>query len=67
MIELKIDVKFTITVDDKLLSNLEDVDQINNFVVQNCFKDYARKLHSIYMGNPSKKVMYKIVIRDQIK
>lgn len=67
MNELKIDVKFTITVDDKLLSNLEDVDQINNFVVQNCFKDYARKLHSIYMGDLSKKVMYKIVIRDQIK
>lgn len=67
MNELKIDVKFTITVDDKLLSNLEDVDQINNFVVQNCFKDYARKLHSIYMGDLSKKVMYKIVIRDQVK
>ena len=60
-------MKFTITVDDKLLSNLEDVDQINNFVVQNCFKDYARKLHSIYMGDLSKKVMYKIVIRDQVK
>ena len=61
MKQIKLDATFTISVSDKLLSNLTDIESITEFVINNCFKNNARIVHKIHMGNPLNNTMYQIV------
>ena len=59
MKQIKLDATFTISVSDKLLSNLTDIESITEFVINNCFKNNARIVHQITFGD-----MYKIDYKE---
>ena len=61
MNQIKLDVTFTISVSDKLLSSLTDAESVTEFVINNCFKNNARIVHKIHLGNPLNNTMYQIV------
>ena len=61
MNQIKLDVTFTISVSDKLLSSLTDAESVTEFVINNCFKNNARIVHKIHMGNQLNNTMYQIV------
>ena len=61
MNQIKLNVTFTVSVSDKLLSSLNDEDSVTEFVINNCFKNNARIVHKIHMGNPLNNTMYQIV------
>ena len=51
MNQIKLDVTFTVSVSDKLLSSLNDKDNVTEFVINNCFKNNARIVHQIKLGD----------------
>ena len=59
MNQIKLDVTFTISVSDKLLSSLTDAESVTEFVINNCFKNNARTVHQITFGD-----MYKLSFKN---
>ena len=59
MNQIKLDVTFTISVSDKLLSSLTDAESVTEFVINNCFKNNARTVHQIKFGD-----MYKLSFKN---
>ena len=59
MNQIKLNVTFTVSVSDKLLSSLNDKDSVTEFVINNCFKNNARIVHQITFGD-----MYKIDYKE---
>ena len=59
MNQIKLDVTFTISVSDKLLSSLTDAESVTEFVINNCFKNNARTVHQITFVD-----MYKLSFKN---
>ena len=59
MNQIKLDVTFTVSISDKLLSSLNDRDSVTEFVINNCFKNNARIVHQITFGD-----MYKLKFKN---
>jgi hypothetical protein len=59
MNQIKLNVTFTVSVSDNLLSSLNDEDSVTEFVINNCFKNNARIVHQITFGD-----MYKIDYKE---